>query len=81
MCLHEAPGERGQRRCHARRSYEQQRSTADPVNEQDRNDAGNDGYRARYDVDPQGICFIETGRLPEHRPIVEDDVDADELLE
>jgi hypothetical protein len=36
---------------------------------------------ARQDVDQQGVVLGEAHRLPQHRAVVEDDVDADELLE
>src|SRR3546814_6608817 len=75
-----AEGDDRQRHRHPRRSDEQQRFAPDPVDREDREQAGEDRERSRQDVDQQRVVLAEAHRLPQHRSVIKDDVDAHKLL-
>ncbi len=47
----------------------------------DRHEAGRDRDRPRHDIDRKRLALAEARELPQGRPVVEDHIDADELLE
>src|SRR3546814_4788118 len=52
-----------------------------PIYREDREQAGEDRERSRQDVDQQRVVLAEAHRLPQHRSVIKDDVDAHKLLE
>ena len=77
----EAIDEREQRDGHARRSDEQQRLAADLVDQADRHETGRDRHQTRHDIDLERLVFGKARQLPPGRAVIEDHVDADQLLE
>jgi hypothetical protein len=77
----EADRHRAETDDHARGAGEQQRPAPDPVDQRDRNQRGHDVRDAGDHTGEQGVVLREPDRAPERRRVVEDHVDADELLE
>src|SRR5574337_1167643 len=72
---------RPKRRDHADGADEQQGLATQSIDQRNRHQRHHDIGRRREDRDRQRICLTEADCTPQRRRIVEDDVDADELLE
>ena len=77
----ENEGEDAQRYRHAGGPDEQQRTAAHVIDQSDRHEVRHDVHDAGDHRDDEGVLFGEADGVPQDRGIIEDHVDADELLE
>ena len=76
----ERGGHDGQGHRHAGRACKQQRLASRTIDERDGGDRGQNVDEAREQIDTQGPLLRHPDRFPQHLAVIEDDVDAHELL-